>query len=150
MLCYINEQRLFSLFHYRAGGMWILIFVTRGLQPPLRSTTNHCPTSETISIPLGAMNLPTGIFYTFIDTTSIPIGAMYLHARTFCTLADMISIPEVQCIYMPECSVHSLVRSLYPLVQCSYMPERSEHSLIQSLYPLVQCIYMHARTLCTR
>ena len=43
---------------------------------------------------------------------------VFIHARTFFTVADTTSIPMGRCIYMQECSVHSLLRFLFPWVQC--------------------------------
>ena len=37
--------------------------------------------------------LPVSMICTTTDTISIPVGAMYLHATMFCALADMSSIP---------------------------------------------------------
>ena len=78
-------------------------------------------------------NMEMVIFY----TTFIPMGAMYLHARTFFTLADTTS---VQCIYMQECSVHSLVWLIYLWVRCIYIQECSAHS-DTILYPLQALIF---------
>ena len=74
-----------------------------------------CTTTDTISIPVGAMyqharmfgvlahtsSIPMGAinfnmqecFFTLADTTFIPMHVIYLHARMFCTLAHTSSIP---------------------------------------------------------
>ena len=46
------------------------------------------------------------------------MGAMYLHARMLCSLADTLLYPWVQCIYMQECSEHSLIQPLCNVFTC--------------------------------
>ena len=68
--------------------------------------------------------LPAGMICTTTDTISIPVGAIYLHARMFCALAQTSSIPMGAInFYMQECFLHSLIRLLYPWVWCIYMQE---------------------------
>ena len=52
----------------------------------------------------------------------------YMQERFF-TLADKTLFPCLRCIYMQECSVHSLVHLLFPWVQCqSLKPVLSQYS----------------------
>ena len=84
--------------------------------------------------------LPAGVICTTTNTISIPMGAMYLHARMFCALAHTSSIPMGTInFYMQERFFHSLIRLLYPCLQCICMQECSAHSLVRLLFLWVQC-----------
>ena len=83
--------------------------------------------------------LPGGMICTTTDTISIPIGAMYLHARMFCTLACSLQFPWVQCqslkpvllkiILLPYTLAHK--SSIHMGAMYLYMQEHFLHSLIQ-------------------
>ena len=74
------------------------------------------------------------------DTISIPVGAMYLHARIFCALAHTSSIPMGAInFYMQERFLHLLIQLPFPCLRCIYMQECSVHSLVCLLFPWVQC-----------
>ena len=76
--------------------------------------------------------LPAGMICTTSDTISIPVGAMYLHPRMFCPLAHMSSIPMgVRAWNLFWAIVAKLV--LWKLIYCPV------HLLICLLYPWVQC-----------
>ena len=88
--------------------------------------------------------LPAGMICTTTDTISIPMGEMDLHARMFCTLAHMSSNPMgVINFYMQECFLQSLIdfytHGPWPWVWCIYMQECSVHLHICFLIPWVQC-----------
>ena len=170
MLCYINERRLFSLFHYRAGGMRILIFVTRGYN-------HHYDLQPT------TVQLPIRSLFPWVQW-------IYLLEYSIHSLIQLL-YPLVQCIYLLERSVHSLIWYLYQrcnvftcqnvlytrwydlythwcnVFTCknvlnthwynpythwcnvfTCMQERFVHSLICSLYP-IGAMYLHARTFYT-
>ena len=79
-------------------------------------------------------------------------GKFFPAGKIFKT-THMISIPCLRCIYIQECSVHSLIRLLYSLAQCIYMQERSVHSLI-TFYTCLHAIFnlhrefLHAGMIC--
>ena len=58
--------------------VFYLIFIPGDFSP-------NFTTTDTISIPVGAMYLHARTFCTLTDMTFIPMGVMYLHARRFCT-----------------------------------------------------------------
>ena len=53
-----------------------------------------------------------------INKSSIPMGAINFYGqKRFLHLLTPLLLPCLQCIYMQECSEHSLVRFLFPWVQ---------------------------------
>ena len=83
--------------------------------------------------------LPAGMICTTTDTISIPMGAMYLHARMLCALAHMSFIQMGAINFdMQEYFLHSLIRLLYPWVLYIHMQECSVHSLIRLLFSWVK------------
>ena len=81
--------------------------------------------------------LPGGMICTSTDTISVPMGEMYLHARMFCALAHMSSIPMGAInFYMEEHFLHSLIPLLFSCLRCIYMQECSVHSLCTSCIPM--------------
>ena len=84
--------------------------------------------------------LPAGMICTTTDTISIPLGEMYLHARMFRALAHTSSIPIGAInFYMQEFFSHSLIPLLFSCLRCIYMQECSVHSLCTSSIPMGAC-----------
>ena len=141
-------------------GTNIRIFVTCGASFHLQVWSVLCTTTDTISIPMGAMYLHARIFFTQADITSILMFAMYLHARMFCTLAPYVFYSHgcnVRAWNLFWASVAKLVSGqLMILLPCTlshmssiqmsainfYMPEHFLHSLIRLLFSCLRCIHM--------
>ena len=81
--------------------------------------------------------LPAGMICTTTDTISTLAGEMYLHARMFCARAHMSSIPMGAInFYMQEHFLHWLIPLLFSCLRCIYMQDCSVHSLRVSSIPM--------------
>ena len=83
---------------------------------------------------------PAGMICTTTDTISTPMGEIYLHARMFCAHAHMSSIRTIPMgainFYMLEGFLHSLIPLIFSCLRCIYMQECSVHSLHTSSIPM--------------
>ena len=69
--------------------------------------------------------------------TLLPVGEMYLHARMFCALAHTSSIQMCAInFYIQECFLHLLIPLPFSCLRCIYMQECSVHSLCMSSIPI--------------
>ena len=110
--------------------------------------------------------LPVGVICTTTDTISIPVGAMYLHTGMFCTLFICLLFPWVQCQslkpVLSQCSQTGFVTvdDLIAPYTCSYifychgcnkfLHARTFFTLAEMTFIPMGVMYLHARNFCTR